>query len=249
MKVTSSVGDLSNLKIFKPIQYLVIKGRSISNFSSIKIRARVVNSMSGRVEEIIPSMKLQVLGEICSMNEGFFLRDGSNGDYLVNVMLHPTSAVYLSNDKYLEVDVTDNGASDAIEIYGLESNVVDKDFVCRYNKFYMSAGELQKTFAVGENENLILPTISFSEITLQYNSGTSCSYTKEELGALMMLKNDLVFGYNRSQSAADTSSEKQLVLGYASIFGLDVADVSDFTIKREDASEAFELVMIDTIKD
>lgn len=249
MKVTSAVGEVTNLKIFKPIQYLVVKGTSIQNFHKIKVRARVVNSMSGRVDEIIPSIDLQTLGEIASLNEGFYLRNGSNGTYCVNIMLHPTSSVYLSNDKYLEVDVLGNGENEPIEVYGLETNVIEKDFVCRYNKFYMSVGELQKTFSVGENENLIMPTISFAEITLQYKTGTSCSYTKEELDAMMMLKNDLVFVYSRSASCADTGSESQQCYGYATNFALDLSDVSDFTIKRDYATEAFGVVMIDTLKD
>ena len=245
MKVTQINGNVTNAKIFKPIQYLNIQGSgSVSNLS---LRARIVNSETGRVDEIVPSMKLDVLGEITSMNEGFFI-NGPHG-FNVNIMLHPTSAVYLSNDKYLEIDVMGNQSADEITIYGIEANVIDKDFVCRYNKFYMAAGELQKTFSVGENENLIIPRETFEEVVLHYKNGSSCTYTTAEIEALMMLKNDIVCLHQRFQTVQETMGEKWNYYGFAFMYGLDVSDVTDFTIRRTNSTQSFEVVMIDTIKE
>lgn len=102
MKITEIKGNVTNAKVFKPIQYLNVTGWGKS-LAGKTLRVRLVNSETGRVEEIIPSMDLSVLAEITSMNEGFFISDGTK--YNVNVMLHPTSAINLSNDKYLEVDL------------------------------------------------------------------------------------------------------------------------------------------------
>ena len=103
MKIASfTSASLSGMKVFKPIQYLHVQGVCTS-MSDAKLRVRVVNSENGRVDEIIPLIGLDTLGEICSMNEGFYLAEAteSNGtNFSVNVMLHPTSAVYLSNDKF-----------------------------------------------------------------------------------------------------------------------------------------------------
>lgn len=242
----------SNLKVFKPIQYLNIVAKSqspVTDPRETKLRVRVVDSMTGRVDEIIPSINLDVLGEICSMNEGFYMFDMNH--YSINIMLHPTSAIYLSNDKYLEIDLTADTYMDGtnVTIYGLESPVIDKDFVCRYNKFYMAAGELQKTFVVGENENLIIPSASFDEIVLQYKNGSSCCYTKDEVVSLMMLKNDIVCVSDKVFHGSVGSATQQLILGCSSLVGLDIADVDNFTIKRTASTEAMEVIMIDTIKE
>ena len=174
MKIANfKAASQSGMKVFKPIQYLYSQGATTKTIDDVKVRARIVNSENGRVDEIIPLVSLGVLGEICSMNEGFFLRQEAPGGemFAVNVMLHPSSAIYLSNDRYLEVDVQGLDGNYDTNIFGIEKPVIDKDFVCRYNKFYMSAGELQKTFSVGENENLIIPHQSFEEITLHYLGG------------------------------------------------------------------------------
>ena len=245
--------------MFKPIQYLYLTGHGVGyeQLSEITLRVRIVNSLTGRVDEIIPSVNLGVLSEISSMNEGFSVIPGVfNDKFKMNIMLHPTSAIYLSNDKYLEVDINgvEEGGLQHIHVYGIESSVVDKEFVCRYNKFYMSAGELQKTFAVGENENLIIPTDSFDEVTLQFNNGSSCTYTLDELGALMILKNDIVSVprdtiYYTTIHNDSNAANCCLSFGYRNLFGLDVSDVVDFTIKRSQSDSAFEVIMIDTLKD
>lgn len=233
---------VSGIKVFKPVQYLFVKGSFQNDISTVKMRVRLVSSESGRIDEIVPLLCVDVLGEISSMNEGHFHKDKGAGDFALNVMLHPTSAVYLSNDRYLEIDIQGLDPTKETTIYGIETPVVDKDFLCRYNKFYMSAGELQKTFSVGENENLVLPVSSFEEVTLHYKNGASCSYTKDELQAIMMSKNDLVCVPGNSVDGA-------FVCGYASMYGLDVSDVADFTIRRTVALEAFEFVLMDTVKE
>ena len=265
MKIaTITTPNVSGLKVFKPIQYLFITGASIDALSSAKMRVRLVNSETGRVDEIIPLLGLDVLGEITSMNEGFFVRNKHNSgssaseSFAVNVMLHPTSAVNLSNDKFLEIDIEGlsmDGVVFESAIYGIESPVVDKDFLCRYNKFYMAAGELQKTFAVGDNENLILPRDYFDEVTLQYKNGSSCTHTLAELEAIMMLKNDVVSVprcmIDRAifDNANDMFENVSMHFGFASMFGLDISEVDTFTIRRTYGNSAFELVMMDTLKD
>lgn len=259
MKVTSfSAEKQSGIKVFKPVQYLHVEGTANDGMKRVKLRARLVNSENGRVDEIIPLLGLDVLGEICSMNEGFFVKcdmDGSKDTFSVNVMLHPTSAVYLSNDRYLEVDIEGLDAASPCEIYGIEKPAIDKEFVCRYNKFYMSAGELQKTFTIGDNENLILPSESFEEVTLQYKNGSSCTYTNKELVALMMLQNDIVsvpdrkLGRNYLDNEANFWDEINLRFGCADMYGLDVSEVNTISIRRATAASAFEFILMDTIKE
>ena len=258
MKVTSFTAEKqSGIKVFKPIQYLHVRGTAKDGLKRVKLRARLVNSENGRVDEIIPLLGLDVLGEICSMNEGFFVKcdmKGSLDTFSVNVMLHPTSAVYLSNDRYLEIDIEGLDDVNPCEIYGIEKPAIDKEFVCRYNKFYMSAGELQKTFTIGENENLILPNESFEEITLQYKNGSSCTYTNSELEALMMLQNDIVsvpaMNFNNLYfKDGDFFDDANIRFGCADMYGLDVSDVNTMSIRRATAETAFEFVLIDSVKE
>lgn len=260
MKITNFTESAkSGIKVFKPIQYLHICGTSQSGqlLGETKLRVRVVNSESGRVDEIIPLVGIDVLGEICSMNEGFFISRKNealgNEEFEINVMLHPTSAIYLSNDKYLEIDIQGLKSGAETTIYGIEKPAVDKEFICRYNKFFMASGELQRTFSVGDNENLILPKSSFDEITLHYKNGSSCSYLLAELSAMMMLKNDLVsaprVSMNHSTWTNESYANYEMWVGYRSMLGLDVADVTDFTIRRSTSSTSFEFILIDTLKE
>lgn len=259
MKITSfTAASQSGIKVFKPVQYLHVEGIANNGLKRVKMRARLVNSENGRVDEIIPLLGLDVLGEICSMNEGFFVKmdaADSKDQFSVNVMLHPTSAVYLSNDRYLEIDIEGLDGASTCEIYGIEKPVVDKDFICRYNKFYMSAGELQKTFTIGDNENLVLPNESFEEVTLQYNNGSSCTYTNKELVALMMLQNDIVsvpdtnFGRAYMDNQGELYGNVNIRFGSADMFGLDVSECTTISIRRATAASAFEFVLMDTIKE
>ena len=257
MKIANfKANSYSSLKVFKPIQYLTIDGCAHNQqIENVKLRVRVVNSETGRVDEIIPMITLDVLGEIASMNEGFFMLQDNKADnqlyFRINVMLHPTSAIYLSNDKYLELDIEGLDEDYSTTIYGIEKPVIDKEFVCRYNKFYMSAGELQKTFAVGENENLVLPYLSFEEVTIHYKNGSSCTYTTDELSAMMMMQNDIVSVPVLHEHSSNFSAYPYWanVYGHSKMYGLDVSDAVDFTIRRESSTSAFELIMIDTLKD
>lgn len=58
--ITSS--NVSGLKVFKPIQYLYVVGYSKEELAKAKLRARLVNSETGRVDEIIPLLGLDCLG-------------------------------------------------------------------------------------------------------------------------------------------------------------------------------------------
>ena len=250
MKITSFKETAkSGIKVFKPIQYLYLTG-SCDTIDGVKVRVRVVNGETGRVDEIIPFLSLSVLGEITSMNEGFFCYNTQSHQFMVNVMLHPTSAIYLSNNKYIEIDIEGVTESTETAIYGIERNVVDKDFICRYNKFYMAEGELQKSFAVGDNEDVILPQGSFEEVVLNYKNGTTCTYTQAELVALMMLKNDIVcIPQPVCNFSAMTSQSQSLVFGSWFMKGLDISEVETITIRRSAGTTSYELVMIDTLKD
>lgn len=250
MKITSfKETSKSGIKVFKPIQYLYLTGTS-DDLDEVKVRVRVVNGETGRVDEIIPFLSLSVLGEISSMNEGFFCYNTDTHQFMVNVMLHPTSAIYLSNNKYIEIDIEGVTTTRETTIFGIERNVVDKDFICRYNKFYMAEGELQKSFAVGDNEDVILPQGSFEEVVLNYKNGTTCTYTQEELFALMMLKNDIVcIPQPVCNFSTLTSQAQSLVFGSWFMKGLDISEVESITIRRTAGTASYELVMIDTLKE
>jgi hypothetical protein len=252
MKVADLVGDVEGLKIFKPIQYIHVKGVCGAPRTS-SVRVRLVNTENGRTEEIIPMMTLEALAEITAMNEGFFYCQQQQDRYhsvAINIMLHPSMAVYLSNDKYLEVDVIGFTSG---SVYGLECENVDKDFLCRYNKFFMAAGELQKNFSIGKNENLILPKDTFEEVTLHFKNGSTCTYTQVELAAKMMLKNDIVRLCDLTPSPYVAESFVESIkfysnaFGYDNYYGLDVSEVESISLRRNYATTGFEFYMLDVL--
>jgi len=150
MKVTSFTGtkQVDNIKIFKPVSKIFVKTnypdvRSGSLYgiptsqrkthdyydNNATIRVRLVDGRSGRSDEIVPEMPLDLLSEICSKFEGFqrraykepyYIADGKYGyGHICGYDLHSVilggivgngigedcAAIDLSNDKYLDVDL------------------------------------------------------------------------------------------------------------------------------------------------
>lgn len=280
MKITDFKDELKmeGIKIFKPIQYLSFH---INNYdlSKTNIRARIINTTTGKTDEIIPNMKLKDLAEIASRNEGFFVDEvidrvegTAAGDVkfennatmtavgIFNVMLHPTCSVGLSNDRYLEVDIYDLGQPTQIgdrfytstcAVYGLENHKIDNDFAMKYRKFYMAAGEQQKAFVVGDNEDLILPNDdSLQEIQLYFKDGSySPVYLLKELQTLQLMHNDIVCDSKLKLTGRTQIGYSQTEYGFINLLDVDVEGVENINIKRVNSLKSFEFFMLDMVSD
>ncbi len=268
MKIISFSDSLKQegIKVFKPIQYLLL---SVTNYrmDNANIRARIINTTTGKTEEIIPNISVLKLAEISTRNEGHYVRKVGTSPGTASVpqsvdlvgmycvMLHPTSCVGLSNDRYLELDIydllkptpTSGSYTASMDVYGLESHTVDNNFAMKYRKFYMAAGEMQKSFTVGDNEDLVLPyDSSLSELQLYYkDAGYSPVFTFPELCMLQRMKNDIVCVDQIDNAVPGIA----IITGFNQILDVDVEKVDTINVKRSSAGGSYEFFMLDMTDD
>jgi hypothetical protein len=129
-------------------------------------------------------------------------------------------------------------------VYGLENHNIDNDFAMKYRKFYMAAGELQKSFTVGDNEDLILPNDNtLSEVQMYYNKGGYCPvYMYPELCMLQRMKNDVCCVDVASDLGVAATS---VANGFLNILDVDIEGVDTINIKRSSGASSYEFFMLD----
>lgn len=256
MKAINFTGaSYEGIRIFKPIRALLVSIKADASVSSdteqridlgnVKLRVRLVNSSTGKTDEIIPNIALSILGDIATTGEGFYINNPIK-EASVPVKLNEGGAVFLDNDKYLDVEISGLPTKAVTTIYGIEDRKVDQDFFMRYNKFYMSVGELQKTFARGVNEDLYLPQGMFSEVQLNCENGTTPVFTSEEIEQLNREENDINSIGTSSQGAGGALIMARYGLG--TMAHLDLDGVRDFEIRRINATESIEFILLDAVK-
>ncbi len=276
MKITSikGVAQLDNIKCFKPVGKIFIKSyyeglKSLGTFDPL-IRVRLVDGRNGSSDELVPEMPLSVLSEIASKYEGFQRREGYNpgtgkpvGFNLSTILLgaivghgvgENCAAIDLSNDKYLDIDLRNLDPLMTYEVWGMENHVISP-YVRTYKKFYLSAGELEKTFHVEGNEVFVYPISHVKELQMYAKNGTSPVYRKEELILDEDGRNDLVsveLGENNQCIGTVIENRPGYVyipirFGYSEWGVMDVTSYNRFDFRREDGATSIMFLMIDTV--
>jgi hypothetical protein len=279
MKVTSFTGvtQIDNVKIFKPVSKIFIKTDyqedATLQHSDPLIRVRLVDGRNGKSDELVPEMRLSILVEIASKYEGFQRRaaryrdDGNNTDYvsgfdLCTVLLggivgtgvgEESAAIDLSNDKYLDIDMRELTPGCKYEIWGFENHIISPA-ARTYRKFYLSAGELEKTIHVEGNEVLVYPMDKVKEIQFYAKNGSSPVYRKEEFILDEDTRNDLVTVEldeanvcRLSVGAVSGLGNLPIKFGYSNWGVVDLRPYTRFDFRREDGVQPLTLLMIDTM--
>lgn len=280
MKVTSFTGvtQIDNVKIFKPVNKVFIKSvydpnktygtGGVSNVNEPLIRVRLVDGRNGRSDELVPEIELEVLSEIASKYEGFQRRASrpANSNHINGFDLHSVllgaivgvgvgeecAAIDLSNDKYLDIDMRNLNPDITYEIWGFEHHVISS-FVRTYRKFYLSTGELEKSFFVEGNEVLAYKITDLRELQLYALNGASPVYRQTELILDEDTRNDLVSvslnSGNWSYASLDPNNNSFRIpirFGYADWGVIDLRPYKSFDFRREDGMNAVMFLMIDT---
>ncbi|WP_163319084.1 hypothetical protein [Dysgonomonas sp. 520] len=214
-------------------------------------------------------MSLSILSEIASKYEGFQRQSGRSGagylqayslsTVIIGQQMDETtiSAVDLSNDKYIDIDLRNLNPDVTYEIWGFESHIINP-FVRTYKKFYLSSGEIEKTFSVGENEVLVYPIDEIKEIQLYpLNGASSPVYRREELIIDEDGRNDLVSveldGDNfctagvGGDGAGGEVATLPIFFGYSKWGVMSVGDFKTFDVRRDDGLKTLTFLMIDTV--
>lgn len=208
MKIATlkGVGSVEDLKVFKPIQKILIKatvaGGSLSeSLTDEKIRIRLINSVTGENKEIVSETSLSVLSEISCKKEGFVRNwqprfNNDSGDVYAGYknfifVLNDSAALELSNDKYLQIDLFDLSSVVTYEVFGFEYPITSP-FVKSYSKMYVAPKELEKQFSVGNFEYLALPLDTIKEIQFFTKDGSASPvYLPDELKLDQEMSNDI----------------------------------------------------------
>lgn len=241
MKITTFTGTAKeNITVMKPIQYLLIEGKASVSLDKVLLRVQLNNSANGSSKDIITQVDLQTLGEIATMNDGHFVYDAVAKTFKVHVMLNPVGSVRLDNDKYLQIEISGLDGASATSIYGIEDDEIAGEFVVRYQKLFMAAGEETKQFAAGTNEHLIFPIDAIDELQLNCKTGTNPVYTPSELKAKMRMHNDVVCTKTEGKNT-------EIVTGSLNLCQIDLANVENFEMRRASnkATGAVEVILLD----
>lgn len=282
MKVASFKGsDFSTkegMKVFKPVSSLVLcvscldPAKSWADYKEPEIRVRLVDGKKGSSHEIVPQMLCDTLSDVAAKTEGFQRRMGYkfdnsqakkvrlSGRNQYTIVLNSLAAVDLSNDKYLDIDVFNCVDGFKYELYGIEHNELSM-FVRTVKKFYLSGGELEKTFSVEDNELLCLPLRLLKEVQFfTKNNSTSPVFSAFELELLEDQSNDI------QNLCINEDNKLSVVNGYSDLahkdgsnvlfvqggFGfdkwavIDITPYSRFEVRRNDGTEALMFFMIDS---
>lgn len=214
LKKVSNVKEIESLLFHKPISQIVIRERFHANkhtpFPQTNVpyaRLRLIDSARGSSEEAIPKMQLNHLSEISSKFEGFEVRAGGvtstvtkkkilSGEGIYSVLVGSIDpdgnlcCVDLSNEKYLDLELSGLNPDAEYEIYGIEGFRVSP-FIRRYSLMYLSRDEKQKNFKRGDNELLVLPLAGISEIQFYPENGRSFTLRQFELMHDAIKNNDI----------------------------------------------------------
>lgn len=265
-------------KAFKPISSLVLRVQCVdktkrwADYKEPQIRVRLVDGNQGSSHEIVPQMLCDILSDIAAKTEGYQRRFGYAADpgapnhvrlsgfNQYTIPLNTLASVDLSNDKYIEVDIYDCVDGFEYELFGIEHHEISQ-FVRTVKKFYLSAGEMEKSFSVQENELLALPLEQIREIQLYTkNNTTSPIYTAVELSLLEDQSNDIQnLGINEYNQLMVTNGHTDLKhdnqAGFMVVAGgfgfdkwavLDLTPYSRFDIRRKDGTDTLMFLMIDS---
>ena len=206
--------EKANMLFHKPISQIVIREK----FKAVNetpypqsnvpyARIRLISSKMGSSEEAVPKMQLNHLSEISSKFEGFDTRAGGvlpegktdhvlSGEGIYTIQLGAIteggilSCVDLSNDKYLDLELSGLHKDAEYEIYGIEGYVISP-FIRKYSLMYLSRDEKQKNFKKGANELLVLPLVGIDEIQFYPVNSRSFTLTQFELMHDAMKNNDI----------------------------------------------------------
>lgn len=270
LKTIKGVDSLSSIICQKPISHLYIReilpvGGSDQESASVKIRVRLIDVRAGKTTEVLPNFDLRFISEIATKFEGHDLRTYLDADsnkfygenthrILLGAQLTDgrTAAVDLSNEKYFDLDLTGLNPLNTYEVYGVETHLVDS-FVRLYSVFYMPKDEEQRSYKVGENELLVVPSMGLREIQFYAKNGRSFTVTQQEMIQDARSANDItrlsvkgVSGGIPVQLTGAKTGFANIFCGFENCFIFSIDEFESYDIRRSQVNNPLNFVSIDT---
>lgn len=273
LKTITGVESATSILCQKPISHLFI--RAIlpavglvypSRYNCpVNIRVRLIDVRQGKTTEVLPNAKLSFVAEYATKFEGFekdpwHSKDSGKdfGEATYRVLLGAQlndgriAAVDLSNEKYFDLDLSGLDKNITYEIYGIESHLVES-FVRLYSVFYMPKDEEQRTYQIGDNETLLIPTAGLKELQFYAKNGRSFTLTEQELKSDGLATNDFVSlpwkaSFIDVRIVDATTAQIDAVMGASQCAALSVDDFASFDVRRQPdyVNSALNFMLVDT---
>ncbi len=233
MKIETITGKTDRtVRIYKPVSEIIITKNG--NLASEKIEIGRVNGAKGTHEQVSPRMLLADLFEIASQGEGLFIDKSTGSRGIVAVGMDGAAA--LSDQRYLEIDLTGLDSGKVYVVYGMEDgDIVERVIV--YHPIVINADETLKEYGVTDKELGAFPFTSLEKLELVKTNGQSVTYMPEELKAKMEKENDLCSVFNDGAGEVAYYGFKNMAL-------VDVSDVETVKVVKT-AGAAYQIVFID----
>jgi hypothetical protein len=252
----NAMSGTDTLKVFRPVQTLLFRFKKLGTdprmivedytLLTAKLSATLQDSLTGSQVTLIPFVRIADLGDIATMHEGHV--NMSETYMVVPVILNPIAALKVSNDKYLELEISALSDKYDVEVFGFENGTLS-DLVCSYQKFSVPAGTSRQMFTVGNNDVVSFPVGGFDSVRFTFASGVVSELTVTELEYMMSKANDLTLvrrGWHGLVSTgghdllnepydptADPTGVIDLIPSYGKSFVLDLNGVKAFEVIRD----------------
>ncbi|MCU4165221.1 hypothetical protein [Carboxylicivirga caseinilyticus] len=233
MKIETISGKTDRkVRIYKPVSEVVITKNG--NWNGEKVEISRVSGAKGTHEQVSPRMLCEKLFEVASQGEGLFIDKNTGSRGIIAVGMDGAAA--LSDQRYLEVDLSSLDAAKSYEVYGMEDGeIVERVIV--YHPITINSDETLKEYGVADKELGAFPLTDLVKIELIKTNGQSVTYTPTELMAKMEKENDLC-------AVQDTGAGEVAFYGFKTMALVAIADVETVKIEKS-AGNSYELIFID----
>jgi len=262
-------GKIENVRIMRPCQSLLLQIKPTASFQTTlhdgavcshatlqnalsllgaKMTARLISQDSGKMETFIPSLDLRMLAELATFGEGHI--SGNVTSFCLPILLNPHYSLNLSQNHYIELDITGCENISSIDIYSVETGLIADNFF-KYQKMSCPVGNARTDFKNPASDFVVLPKSGFDYVEITFATGVTAILTPTELQYLNHAKNDVVSVETTDGTSIavvvgndeDLDSITSMVTGYMENLIYPISQVNSISIVRDDdSSEAMNVI-------
>ena len=222
----------SKVRVYKPVSSIMVT--KDGNITVEKVEISRVNGVRGTVEQVCPRMELKEHFEISAQGEGLYIDKVGGSRGMIGVGMD--GAASLSDQRYLEVELSGLVAGSEYVVYGLEDGeIVERVMV--YHPIIINQDEELREFGVTDKELAVFPFTNMEKIELIKTNGQTVTYTPDELKSKMERENDLCSIY-------DTGAGDAAFYGFRDMALVSIMDVKTVKVTKT-AGAAYQIIFID----
>ena len=220
------------VRVYKPVSEIIIT--KDGNITVEKVEISRVNGTRGTNEQVCPRMELKEHFEISAQGEGLYIDKDTGSRGMIGVGME--GAASLSDQRYLEIELTGLVAGSTYVVYGMEDGeIVERVMV--YHPIIINQDEELREFGVTDKELAAFPFANLEKIEVVKTNGQTVAFTPEELKAKMEKENDLCCVH-------DDGTTETAHYGFRDMALISIIDVRTIKVHKT-AGAAYQLIFID----